>query len=162
MSGFVYIVESSNGLFKIGFTNDPPRRLSMLRTSTADRLTLLGTIPATVDDEQELHELLDRWNVAREWFKPCRAIAYLIEHSTPYQLQKRRYGTEHPLAVARLEAHLTQQDLADLIGKTRYSVLRIENWKTSPSARDIAKLIGVFKERDIELSADDFLASEAA
>lgn len=161
MSGFVYIVESSNGLFKIGYTNDPARRLSMLRTSTADQLTMLGTIPATPDNEAELHEILEPWNVAREWFKPCRAIAYLIEHSTPFQ-SKRRYGTDHPLAEARLAAKLTQQELADLVKLTRFSILRIENGQTRPPLRLISKLIDVFKARGIELSADAFLPEQAA
>lgn len=83
MSGFVYIIESASGFYKVGYSATPRKRLTMLRTSTHEALTLIGVIPGTIEHERELHTLLAPWRVEREWFKPCRAIGRLIAASTP-------------------------------------------------------------------------------
>jgi hypothetical protein len=83
-SGFVYVIHSSSGLYKIGHTTkDPNSRLHALRTATADDLTLVGVIPGTARQERELHAMLAAWHVAREWFRPCRAIERLCEQVSP-------------------------------------------------------------------------------
>lgn len=83
MSGFVYIIESASGFFKVGYSATPRKRLTMLRTSTHEALTLVGVIPGTIEHEKAIHTLLAPWRVEREWFKPCRAIGHLIAMSRP-------------------------------------------------------------------------------
>lgn len=72
----------------------------------------------------------------------------------------------HPLTAARKRANLSQQALADLIGKDRLTILRIENAQTQPPLETVSKIITVLREKNVELSADEFLrpapASEAA
>jgi DNA-binding XRE family transcriptional regulator len=63
----------------------------------------------------------------------------------------------HPLTEARKRANLSQQALADLIGKDRLTVLRIEKAQTQPPLETVAKIITVLREKNVELSADAFL-----
>lgn len=63
----------------------------------------------------------------------------------------------HPLTKARKDANLSQQALADLIGMDRLTVLRIENAQTQPPLETVAKIITALREKQVELSADDFM-----
>ncbi len=63
----------------------------------------------------------------------------------------------HPLASARKKARLSQQALADMIGKDRLTVLRIEKSQTQPPLETVSKIITALREKNVELSADDFL-----
>lgn len=68
----------------------------------------------------------------------------------------------HPLTEARKRADLSQEALANLIGRDRLTVLRIENWQTNPPLETISKIITALKEKNVELSADDFMRENAA
>lgn len=65
----------------------------------------------------------------------------------------------HPLTEARKRADLTQQGLADMIRKDRLTILRIENAQTQPSPETVAKIITALREKNVELSPDDFLGT---
>lgn len=119
--GFVYVVESGSGLLKIGFTNDPRRRLTMLRTSSPERLTLLGVVPGTMAHEKAIHELLHPWQVAREWFRPCRAMQPLIDGLVPLS-EGRTWdipADAHPLRAWRLSRQLTGLQVCAMIGVSK-------------------------------------------
>ena len=66
--GSVYLVQDSHGNTKIGFSTNPERRLKSLRTSSASKLTFLGAIPGTRENEKRLHRLFADRRVGREWF----------------------------------------------------------------------------------------------
>lgn len=68
----------------------------------------------------------------------------------------------HPLAEARKRANLSQQALADLIGKDRVTVVRIENARQRPSLGTVEEIIKALKQNNVELSADAFLGPESA
>ena len=160
MSGYVYLIVSSSGFFKVGFTkNDPRRRVSMLRTGSSDELELVGVAAGSIEDERELHRLLAPWRVTREWYASCPAIEYLSEVVMP--IAEGRTG-RHPLAIARRQCGLTQAALAAKIGVDRVTVARIEIGVTS-SLKTIAKALAVIRAHGVELSVNDFLpASQEA
>jgi hypothetical protein len=70
-AGYVYIIASDSGLFKIGKSKDPDQRLKGIATSSAHNLTLLHTIYC--DDmgiaEAELHHRYRNCRQSGEWFK---------------------------------------------------------------------------------------------
>lgn len=67
--GFVYFVHGDTGRVKIGFTTDPVKRFGSLRTNCPDRLTLLGLLPGTKDDEREWHKRFEGDHLFGEWFR---------------------------------------------------------------------------------------------
>lgn len=161
MNGFVYLIESASGQFKIGFTkNDPRRRLAMLRTGNADDLALVGVVAGTMDDEKELHRLLRPWRVAREWYVGCAAIDYLADRVSP--IAEGRPVGEHPLAQARAAARLSQAELAKAVGLCRVSIARIEGRTQEPTLPTVSRIIAALKAANVDLSADAFITARAA
>lgn len=161
VAGSVYLVESTNGHFKIGFTkNDPRRRLAMLRTGNADDLALVGVVAGTMDDEKELHRLLRPWRVSREWYARCRAIEYLAECVSPVA-EGRAIGP-HPLAHARAAVGMTQSELAALVGLSRVTLARIEARLQSPTFSAVSRIIAELGSRGVKFTADAFLPETAA
>lgn len=67
----------------------------------------------------------------------------------------------HPLAEARKRANLSQKGLADLIGKDRVTVARIENAQQRPSLETVERIITALRSKNVELSADVFIRSAA-
>lgn len=145
-TGYVYVVKSSNGLLKIGHTNEPSRRLTMLRTSTADQLTLLGVVPATVEQEKELHGLLHEHRVAREWFRPCPAMQPLLDGLRPHcQPRAKSYKTQiGPMSTA-VEVALRKdgrpfRQISLLAGLGPNYAWDISRGRKSPTIRCLTKL----------------------
>lgn len=68
----------------------------------------------------------------------------------------------HPLTQARGRAKLSQKALAEMIGKDRITILRIEKAQQRPSLETVEKIITALREMNVELSADAFLNSERA
>lgn len=59
MKGFVYLIwNQGDGLFKIGKSKQPTRRLKQLQTTTASRLGIVCTI--ATDDMGETEKMLHR------------------------------------------------------------------------------------------------------
>lgn len=116
MTGYVYVIENESGLFKVGYTNDPARRLTMLRTSSAEKLRLLGVVPATMEQEKELHRLLSPWRAAREWFRPNIALLSLIQSLIPWSAPREREFAPTPAkADLKLTPALTEADVIEMI-----------------------------------------------
>ena len=69
--------------------------------------------------------------------------------------------TTHPLIEARKRAKLSQQALADRIGKDRITILRIEKGERT-SLDTVSRIISVLAEENVRLSADAFLPDEDA
>lgn len=64
----------------------------------------------------------------------------------------------HPLAQARKDAGLSQEALAELIGKDRITILRIEKLQQRPSLETIERIIVALRKKNVSLSADSFIA----
>lgn len=54
--------------FKLGFSNDPEKRLKYLQTGNHRRLLLVASWPGTHADERALHARLAPYRIGGEWF----------------------------------------------------------------------------------------------
>lgn len=70
-SGFVYLVESTRGLYKIGYASDMSRRLWHLRSESVADITLIHCFESSdvVRDERALHDVYAHCRVYSEWFE---------------------------------------------------------------------------------------------
>ena len=68
--GMVYLMwAEGTDFYKIGFTrHSPSKRLEQVRTNCPFRVQLVGTTPARMMDEQNLHFYLSGCRLNGEWF----------------------------------------------------------------------------------------------
>lgn len=71
-AGSVYVISSTNGLFKIGSARNVERRIRSLQTGSADQLEIVCVIPTAQHThaalERALHHRLADKRVSGEWF----------------------------------------------------------------------------------------------
>ena len=80
---YVYFVQAINsGMIKIGFSNNPNRRLRSLATGSAEPLQLLGSFLANPSDEKALHNRFGHLREIGEWFRADHDLLTFIEQST--------------------------------------------------------------------------------
>jgi len=66
----IYFIKDTGSLaIKIGYSKKPNKRLSGLQTANPHKLLLLGTVPGTEKDEEELHGKFAQFRLEGEWFK---------------------------------------------------------------------------------------------
>ena len=76
--GFVYFIEAmANRHIKIGWANDPSRRLREFQTGSPTEYTLLGTIPGGL--ERKLHRGFHDFHAQGEWFFGVKPLRDYIE-----------------------------------------------------------------------------------
>lgn len=68
-SAIYFIQRGPDGPIKIGITAKVERRMSTLQTSNSERLSLMATMPGTVDDEAALHKRFASIRLTGEWFE---------------------------------------------------------------------------------------------
>lgn len=80
--GYVYFVQDAHGRVKIGWSNDPMRRLTSLQIAHSDRLKLLGVVRAKRTLERKLHERFAAHRISGEWFEPDAELLTTISELT--------------------------------------------------------------------------------
>lgn len=139
MSGFVYAIAAGNDRVKIGWSSDLMKRLTKLQTDCPDEVRLLGVVPATVRQEQELHRLLAAYCISREWFRLEGAVSAFVSMLPRPQPKLARYRkvqldeTAHPLKRWRADNEWTLERLASAVGTGVSHLSCIENRHHLPS-----------------------------
>lgn len=70
----VYFIGNSNGQVKIGYSKDPPSRISTLQTASPHPLKLLAVRPGGLDVETGLHRKFADCRLEGEWFQLTREL----------------------------------------------------------------------------------------
>lgn len=87
-ANLVYFIQSgTNGPIKVGTTTDIDKRLFALQAGNPERLVLMATTPGGHALERELHALLARGALGREWFKRdtpglMETVEHILRHGT--------------------------------------------------------------------------------
>jgi len=78
-ASWVYFIESkSSGLVKIGYSNNPQKRLKEIKTMSPELLELVAIMPGAKEDEFSLHEKFAHLRKHGEWFEMCSEIGEFI------------------------------------------------------------------------------------
>lgn len=82
---WVYFAQrGDDGPIKIGTSKHPVSRVKDLSSASAEGLMLLGVIPGSRKEEQQLHLRFTSCRLNGEWFRPDAALcAYIAEHARP-------------------------------------------------------------------------------
>lgn len=74
-AGRIYFVAAPEASrIKIGFSNNPDKRIASLMTSSAYKLETIAVIEGSREQEQALHQRFAHLRVHREWFADCSEI----------------------------------------------------------------------------------------
>lgn len=121
MSGFVYFIRCEDRV-KIGYSEDPVRRLSKVNADAPFPCELLGWVAADDYPERELHERFAAARLHSEWFAAIPEILAFIEAARVSKAVagdrfERRDLTDAPALLRwRYGAKLRQTEAAALIG----------------------------------------------
>jgi hypothetical protein len=171
MIGFVYAIGDKHRV-KIGWSQDPIRRLDKIRSDCPDAAHLLGLIPATRAQEEEAHKLLEPWRIQREWFRREGAVAAFIgmlprPHPEPVQPKPVTGFTR--LADFMRSGQLSDNDVAAAIGRSRVSVsryrrrLRRPDWQAITNIEVFTKgAVGPSDWKEVDTPLDTARKHEAA
>ena len=78
--GFVYYIqEELDGNIKIGWSDDPIKRLSQHQTSNSRELRMLVYVKGSQEYEREIHRKFQISKTTGEWFKPDKRLLVHIE-----------------------------------------------------------------------------------
>ena len=76
----IYFIKNIvTGNIKIGFSENPRKRLRDLQTGSAEKLVLIKTIEGNQELEQQLHENFSHCRLDGEWFSPADEILEFIK-----------------------------------------------------------------------------------
>jgi hypothetical protein len=91
-----YIQRGADGPIKVGFSDDPKRRLHELQTGSGEPLRILAVIPGDRALEQEIHRRLQGCQGVGEWFKPSASELEYLQRLMNVQYE---VIDDHPYAV---------------------------------------------------------------
>jgi hypothetical protein len=74
-----FIQEGDDGPVKIGFSDNPARRLQELQVASAKHLNLIAVIEGDVSKERELQARFQEFRLSGEWFIPITEIFLYID-----------------------------------------------------------------------------------
>ena len=82
--GVVYFIQSvkGKGYIKIGFSNNPKRRLREIQRYSPIELRIIAMIKGGREKEAELHRRFSKYRRYGEWFEPSQEILQFIINST--------------------------------------------------------------------------------
>lgn len=85
----VYFIQSieGNGLIKIGFSNNPLRRLKEIQRHSPIELRIVAMVNGNRELEAELHNRFSKYRKYGEWFEPSQEILQFIINSTESLLE---------------------------------------------------------------------------
>lgn len=78
----VYFVQSgSRGPIKIGIATDVKKRLSSMQTGNPVPMTLMASVPGSIEIERGLHQRFNVGRIANEWFeRDTPGLMETVEH----------------------------------------------------------------------------------
>ena len=78
----VYLVRNQ-GFYKIGYSNDPYKRMAELQIGNPTPIELVGTISGSITDERRFHDLFKEKRVSGEWFSLSDEDVQVFLSSSP-------------------------------------------------------------------------------
>ncbi len=94
----IYFLQDCHGRIKIGYSKDDCKvRIAALQIGNSEKLSLVGQIAGSQEDEKKLHKRFAKSNCSGEWFYLTRDILnFLIKHFSKNAIPRSRTTTPPP------------------------------------------------------------------
>lgn len=93
MTGFIYAISDGSGAVKIGWSQNPEKRLNNIQAHNPRKCDLIGVLPGKKADERRAHKQLSHHRISREWFAlegDVRAFVDAMERPAPKRVVRQR------------------------------------------------------------------------
>ena len=70
---------------KIGYSNDPEKRIKSLKTSIPENISILKVINGSRIEEKQIHKMFDKYRITGEWFYENKEILEFIKRDVYIQ-----------------------------------------------------------------------------
>lgn len=96
---FIYVIQNSvTKSVKIGYANNPYRRLAQLQTSNESMLILKGCIKGNVSNERTIQAFFKKYNIFNEWFEFSNPIKEYVSRANLFIPTLKTSGEAHCMA----------------------------------------------------------------
>ena len=154
MTGYVYAIRAAKVcLVKIGWSENPPKRVRQIRNHSPIDVVLVGFTEATRDQEIEAHTLLREYRVRGEWFQDLGAVAAFSEMLKPHvdiHVDGDSAYIVMDAIIARLKNEIGATELAKRLSELGSSITSqaISQWNRVPAERalDVERVTGVSRQ----------------
>lgn len=137
----IYFVHAAElNAVKIGVTNDPQRRLDMLRTGSPVELEIIAVEEGDQKREAELHRQFALLRKRGEWFDYADTLRAYVATLEPFEKQRKRKQLGGKLGAWLFDNSLTIAEFAPRVGVSHATVSRICAGGWMPSADLMEKI----------------------
>eukprot|EP01037_Dinobryon_pediforme_P020171 gene20171-20725_t len=164
------IHDVTNGAVTANDFLQPDASTNEINTHDPSRLSLVGVVPATKDDERELHRLLRSARIRGEWFRSSHLLVSHFLSMLPAPMKgiavKSKSACTNPakVAIERLGG------IGAVAAATGVHQSRVYRWMASKEAggadgiiplRHISTLLALAREKGVQLAHADFFPADA-
>jgi len=127
----VYFIKAENKI-KIGYAEDPSKRIPSIQTSSPFRLEVLLIIDGDYSVEKKLHSKFQEFRVSGEWFDFTEEIKAFInenlESDRKYEFgfETSEFSGNQQLRRLRQTQNISSQALGEMLNMTRQGVFQSE------------------------------------
>jgi DNA-binding XRE family transcriptional regulator len=127
----IYLIAFENKFCKIGCTNDIHKRLSQIQVSVPIKLNVIALIDGGYNEEKKIHNMFKHLSELGEWFKFDNSIINYFASQKCLMWENGilpidKFPLMGHIKSERIKKNFCLEDLAELYGCTRQSILDIE------------------------------------
>jgi hypothetical protein len=157
----IYFIETE-GMVKIGYSNDPRRRFHNLSIGCPTRCTLVAVIEGGKVEEKRIHEMFKADRIRGEWFKFTVEInTFMRERALPLDSADAAKGADesaHPLAQYLDANGIGIAEFGAKVGISRCQLWRIMTGQSTT----LDTMFTLVEATNGDVSVDDFMEVWAA
>jgi len=147
---YIYaILNKADNVVKIGFSNDPNKRLKQIQPYTIHPLQLLLTFVGDHHVERSIHEELKDYHVSAEWFKYTPEVFAVLVKFMGNQFDVKPPKPHTPTDKQAIQLKACQEFIDDLLAERMHYIKALEEAKNdlellfSESRVALAERLGV-------------------
>jgi hypothetical protein len=157
----IYFIETQ-GMVKIGYSNDPRRRFHNLSIGCPTKCSLVAVIEGSMSEEKDIHEMFKANRIRGEWFEFTPEInTFIAARATAPGLEEIGKGSSdvgHPLSQYLDANDIGVSEFAKRVGMSRCQLWRIMNGDSTT----LDTMFTIVEATGGDVSVDDFMEVWAA
>ncbi len=161
----IYFIKAHDRI-KIGYANDPSKRIPSIQTSSPFELEVLLIIDGNYEKERELHQKFQIFRKSGEWFEFSEPIKKFLSDNSredrkyEFGFVSEDYAGNEQILTLRKRHKLSMESLGEILSMTRQGIYKIQQSEKAGtisinSLKKIAVTLGyTFKYRFVNIEKE--------